>query len=51
MVLDRDYLEAKRIIARNRCILDELANRLLEKTTLICTEISEVCSSLKKTSA
>ena len=42
MVLEKNYLEVKRLLAQHRDLLDRMANELLEKTTLIRSDIQRI---------
>ncbi len=43
MVMERNYLEVKKLLATHRSLLDRLAHELLEKTTLVYTDVQEIC--------
>ncbi len=40
--LEKSYLEVKEIIVKNREFLEKLANKLLEKTTIMMSDIQEI---------
>lgn len=40
--MERYYAEAKKLILENRAFLDNLAERLQEKNTLVYSEIREI---------
>ena len=40
--MERYYLEAKRLIAENRGFFDEMAEALMEKTTLTYKDIQKI---------
>lgn len=44
MVLDKNYLEVKKLLIENRELLDKIAENLVQKTTLIYSDIRELCS-------
>lgn len=44
MVLERNYLEVKKLLAKHRPLLDRLASELLEKTTLVRIDIQRIMS-------
>ena len=42
MVLERNYLEAKKLLVEHRDLLDRMASELIEKTTLIYSDIQAI---------
>ena len=48
MVMERNYLEVKKILATHRSILDRLAHELLEKTTLVYADVQDICSGIEE---
>lgn len=44
MILERNYLEVKKILVEHRDLLDRIAENLMQKTTLIYSDIQELCS-------
>ena len=40
-IMENNYIEVKSILAKNRGLLDRLAEELLEKTTLIHADIEK----------
>ncbi len=47
MILERNYIEVKKIIADNRPLLERIVDELLKKTTLIYSDIQAICSSFR----
>ncbi len=43
MVMERNYLEVKRLLAANRELLDRMAAELLQKTTLLYADVQRIC--------
>ena len=43
MVMERNYLEVKRLLAANRELLDRMAAELLRKTTLLYADVQRIC--------
>ena len=48
MVLEKNFLEVKRILAENRELLDRIADELIQKTTLTYSDFQSICDSYKK---
>ena len=44
MVLERNYLEVKKILAEHRDLLDRMATELLNRTTLLYSDIQKICA-------
>ena len=44
MILERNYLEVKKIIVENRDLLEELVTELMNKRTLISSDVQKVFS-------
>ena len=42
MIMERNYMEVKRLLARNRDLLDRIAEELLEKTTLVHADVERI---------
>ena len=51
MVLEKNYLEVKRLLVENRELLDRIADALVKNTTLIYSDVQSICNSYKKQSA
>ncbi len=49
MVMEKNYLEVKKTLAKHRGLLDRMAHELLEKTTLVYADVQEICGVNKKT--
>ncbi len=47
MVLEKNYLEVKKILAVNRELLDGIADALIENTTLTYSDVQRICSLYK----
>ncbi len=45
ILMEKNYMEAKRIIANNRDLLEKLKDELLVKTTLVYSDIRRICHS------
>ena len=45
--LERNYMEVKEILAKNREFVEKVANRLLEKPTLMMSDIQEIKKTCK----
>jgi cell division protease FtsH len=48
MVLEKNYLEVKKLLAVNRDLLDKIADELIKKTTLTYSDVQSICVSYKK---
>ncbi len=48
MVLEKNYLEVKKILAANRELLDRIADELIKKTTLTYSDVQNICSAYKR---
>ncbi len=48
MVVERNYLEVKRLLVEHRELLDKMASELMKKTTLIYSDIQSICSYFRK---
>ncbi len=44
MVLEKNYLEVKKLLAENRCLLDKIAEELIKNTTLTYSDVQKICS-------
>ena len=42
MVMEKNYLEAKKLLADHRSLLDKMASELLEKTTLVRMDVQRI---------
>ena len=51
MVLEKNYLEVKKLLVENRELLDRIADALVKNTTLIYSDVQAICGSYKKRSA
>lgn len=51
MVLEKNYLEVKKLLVENRELLDSIADSLVKNTTLIYSDVQAICGSYKKQSA
>ncbi|SFG54781.1 AAA family ATPase [Oribacterium sp. WCC10] len=45
ILMEKNYMEAKRILANNRDLLEKLKDELLAKTTLVYSDIRRICHS------
>lgn len=48
MIMERNYMEVKRILARNRDLLDRIAEELLEKTTLVHADVERIMNDCQR---
>ncbi len=48
MVLEKNYLEVKKLLVENRELLDRIADALVKNTTLIYSDVQAICGSYKK---
>jgi cell division protease FtsH len=48
MVLEKNYLEVKKLLAVNRDLLDKIADELIKNTTLTYSYVQSICVSYKK---
>ncbi|WP_081676031.1 AAA family ATPase [Butyrivibrio sp. AC2005] len=46
MLMEKNYLEVKKILARHRELLDKLASELLQKTTLVYSDVQRICKQM-----
>jgi len=51
MVLEKNYLEVKKILADNRELLDAIVGELMEKTTLVISDIRRIMEQYKSNAA
>ena len=51
MILERNYLEVKKIIVENRDLLEELVTELMNKRTLISSDVQNIFSKDEKKTA
>ena len=42
MVMEKNYLEVKKLLAGHRALLDRMASELLEKTTLVRSDVQRI---------
>ena len=47
MILERNYIEAKKIIVENRQLLEKIVDELLAKTTLIHADIQRIIDEMR----
>lgn len=43
MVMEKNYLEVKKVLAEHRDLLDKMAAELMNRTTLLYTDIQKIC--------
>lgn len=48
MIMERNYMEVKRILARNRDLLDRIAEELFEKTTLVHADVERIMNDCQR---
>lgn len=46
MIMEKNYLEVKKILADNRALLDRIASELMQRTTLIYSDVQEIKKAL-----
>ena len=44
MVMERNYIEVKKLLVEHRELLDRLAEALLQNVTLVYSDVQEICS-------